>query len=107
MNKFLYYLCSHAVNIMYGWRPVPAWIIAQQAGVTLYAARKELKKLKKSGLADTISVIIDPEVPLPYHGWTITKAAYETQEYKKAWQEEQQICRDIFGKDMFPEESEK
>ena len=43
-------------------------------------------------------------MPIPYHGWTITDKARETEEYKKAWAEEVEICRDVFGKDMFPEE---
>lgn len=106
MNQTLYYLCRHAVDIMDGWRPFPARLIAEETGVSLSTARRNLRKLKAEGYADTIceNMMPDDEQPLPYHGWTITNKARETEEYKRAWEEEKQICRKVFGEHMFPEE---
>ena len=100
MNKILYALCWHCVGIMDGWRPYPARAVAQQAGVSLYAARKELRRLKQEGFVDTICEkpsANDCENMLPYHGWTITPKAYDTEEYVAAANKEAAICADCFG----------
>ena len=55
MDEVLYQLCRHAVGIMDGWHPYPAWAIAKQAGVSLSTARRRLRKLKEKGLARTFS----------------------------------------------------
>lgn len=106
MNETLYTLCRYAVNIMSGWHPVPARLIAQQTGVSISTARRRLRKLKADGYANTICENINPddEPPFPYHGWNITDKARETEEFKKAQKEEIEICRKVFGEDMFPEE---
>lgn len=105
MDKILYYLCRHSVSIMDGWLPYPAWAIAKQAGVSLSTARRKLRKLKQEGLAATFSVSLGEEsdFALPYHGWGVTKKTYQTEEYKKASEEEEKILREVFGTDMFPE----
>lgn len=71
MDKVLYHLCRHAVSIMDGWHPYPAWAIAKQAGVSISTARNRLRKLKQQGLTITFSEAPDPEseFSLPYHGW--------------------------------------
>ena len=100
MNQILYALCRHCVGIMDGWRPFPAWAVAQQADVSLYAARKELKRLKQEGVIDTICEkpsADDCEFALPYHGWTITRKAYDTEEYIAAANKEAEICAECFG----------
>ena len=106
MNDTLYHLCRIRLDIMSGWCPVPARVIAKSTGVSVSTARRRLRKLKEDGLAKTIceNMAADDEMPLPYHGWTITEKARETEEYKKAWAEEVEIRRMVFGKDMFPEE---
>lgn len=81
MNNVLFALCTHSTNIMDGWHPFPAWAVAQCAGVSLYKARKELRKLKEEGLAYTFSAVLDSEEPLPYNGWGITEKARKTEEY--------------------------
>lgn len=104
MDDVLYALCRHAVGIMDGWHPYPAWAIAEQAGVSLSTARRRLRKLKAEGLVMTFSEKADPdsEYSLPYHGWGITDQAKETEEYKKAERREVKICREVFGDNMFP-----
>lgn len=104
MDKVLYCLCRHAVGIMDGWHPFPAWAIAEQAGVSIYTARRKLRKLREQGLTKTFSEAPDPESEFnfPYHGWGITEKAFETEEYKKAWEQEEEILRKVFGNDMFP-----
>lgn len=105
MDDVLYALCRHAVGIMDGWHPCPAWVIAKQEGISLSTARRRLRKLKEEGLAITFSEKADEdsEYSLPYHGWGITDKARETEEYKKAEQEEFSICRKVWGEDMFPD----
>lgn len=107
MDETLYCLCKHAVDIMDGWYPFPARLIAEQTGVSLSTARRRLRKLKSEGYAQTICENLNPsdEPPFPYHGWNITKKAEETEEYKKAYKEEIDLCRRIFGEGMFPEEA--
>lgn len=104
MNDVLYYLCRHAVGVMDGWHPYPAWAIAKQVGVSLSTARRKLRELKKQGLARTFSETPDPEseLTLPYHGWGITDKAYQTEEYQKAWCVEKKILIEVFGVDAFP-----
>lgn len=100
LNKVLYALCRHCVSIMDGWMPFPAWAIAHQAGISLYAARKELRRLRQEGIVDTISAKLpsdDCESTLPYHGWTITHKAYDTDEYIAAANREAEICAKCFG----------
>ncbi len=102
----MYHLCRHAVGIMDGWHPYPAWAIAKQVGVNLSTARRRLRKLKAQGLARTFSEPPDPEseFPLPYHGWGITEKALETEEYRKACEAEENLLREVFGDDAFPDE---
>ena len=103
MDEVLYRLCRHAVGIMDGWHPYPAWAIAQSAKIRLSTARRRLRKLKEQGLARTFSELPDPEseFSLPYHGWGITKKTLETEEYKKACEAEEKILREVFGNDAF------
>ena len=101
MNKTLYALCTHDVNLMCGWHPIPARFIAESTGVSLSTARRRLRELKATGMAKTFceSPDSDCEFPLPYWGWGITDKARETEEYKKAYSEElevrKEICPDI------------
>lgn len=106
MNDVLYHLCRHCVGIMDGWVPYPAWRIAKQCGFSVSTARRRLRKLKEDGYVQSVSelCVSDDELALPYHGWTITDKAKGTPEYQKAWAEEVEICREVFGKEMFPYE---
>lgn len=99
MDEILYHLCRHAVGIMDGWHPYPAWAIAQSAEVSLSTARRRLRKLMAQGLARTFSEPPDPEseFTVPYHGWGITDKVYQTEEYKKACEAEKRILQEVFG----------
>lgn len=107
MDETLFLLCRHAVGIMNGFYPFPAWAVAQQTGVSLSTARRRLRKLKADGYANTTSFLTNWEEtdynPLPYHGWTITKKAEETEEYKNALQFERKLCLEVFEMDIAPQ----
>ena len=45
MNDTLYHLCRICCDIMDGWHPVPARIIAELTGVSVSTARRRLRKL--------------------------------------------------------------
>lgn len=99
MDNTLYYLCKFSLDIMDGDTPIPARIIAEKTGVSVYTARKRLRNLSEQGFSEKICVNISPndEPPFPYHGWAITKKARDTEEYKKAKEEENNLCKKIFG----------
>lgn len=98
MNKTLYALCTHAVNLMDGWHPIPARFIAEYTNVSLSTARRRLRELKEAGLAKTFCEAPDSdcEFALPYWGWGITDKARETEEYKKAYSEELEARKEIW-----------
>lgn len=98
MNETLYALCRHCADVMDGWMPYPARAIAEQTGVSVSTARRRLRKLKEQGYVCVVCENLAPsdEMPKPYHGWTITAKAEETEEYKKAYKEEMEICRSVW-----------
>ena len=101
MSNVLYNLCKANLNIMNGWYPYPARCIAESLNMTVSQVRYQLNKLRKQGLVQVVSMIIDEEEPLPpYRGWQITKEAEKTEEYKKAWEEEREIVKKTFGVDI-------
>lgn len=108
MNQILYLLCRHTLNIIYGWRPYPSTSLSKHCGLSLYRTRKELKKLKDQGLVvSDIQTISDDEGTAIIRGYTITNKAKETEEYKKAHEEEREICIKVFGYDVIGELKEE
>lgn len=104
MNKILYTLCRHNLSIMGGWVPYPSTHLSKHCGLSLYQTRKELKKLKKQGLVvSDMQVISDDEGTTILRGYTITKKAKSTEEYKKAHKEEREICIKVFKMDVIGE----
>lgn len=99
MNIVLYKLCCHCVGIMDGWRPFPSTILSELCGMSLYETRKELKKLKARGLVVSARMTTE-ESNLIMNGYTITPAARETEEYKKAFEEERRLVKECFGFDL-------
>lgn len=99
MNQVLYKLCCHCVGIMDGWRPFPSTILSNVCKMSLYETRKELKKLKARGLVVSAKMRTE-ESNLIMNGYTITPAAMETEEYKKAFEEERRLVKEIYGFDI-------
>lgn len=98
MNKVLYRLCRHCVSIMDGFIPFPSTVLCKLCGLSLYKTRKELKNLKEQGyvVADRYTENTEERTIL-INGYTITDKAKETEEYKKAYQEERELCWEAFG----------
>ena len=101
MNDILYCLCRHCVSIMQGWIPLPSTIISKDLGKSLYRTRKELKRLKEQELVQSVRYCeVGEDRNYLMCGYQITDKAKETQEYKKAWEEEREICKKAFGIDI-------
>jgi hypothetical protein len=91
------------VSIVDGWIPCPSTVVAAICDISLYKARKEIKKLKEEGLVVSNRYIDndeDNERPIIVNGYTITNKAKETAEYKLAFEEERAACMEIFGFDI-------
>lgn len=101
MNDILYQLCRYNVSIFDSWYPFPTRLIAEHLNLTINQARYKLRKLKQSGLVESCCELIgDEERMIPYRGWKITDKAKETEEYKKAWEEERALCKKCFDMDI-------
>ena len=100
-NDVLYHLCRHCVSIVQGWIPLPSTVLSQDINKSLYQTRKELKKLKEQGLILSVRYCeVGEDRNYLMAGYQITDKAKETPEYKKAWEEERQICKEAFGIDI-------
>lgn len=98
LNKVLYHLCLHCVGIMDGYVPLPSTILCKACDLSLYKTRKELKALKEQGyvIADRYAESTE-DGQILINGYTITEKAKETKEYKKAFEVESKIVKDVFG----------
>lgn len=101
MNDVLYHLCRHCVGTMDGWIPYPSTILCKVCNLSLYKTRKELKTLKEKGyvIADRY-VEKTEEGQILINGYTITEKAKETEEFKKAFDEEKQLVKKCFNFDI-------
>lgn len=102
MDEILYALCRHNVSIMDGWHPLPATLIAKQLNISVGKVRYHLRKLKGKGLVASFhdgGMTEDGDLYC-YWGWCVTKKAEETDEYKKAHEEERQLCIKCFDMDI-------
>lgn len=102
MDEILYALCRHNVSIMDGWHPYPATAISKSLDIGVNKVRYHLRKLKKQGLVNSChegGMTEDGEVYC-YWGWEITKNAFDTDEYKKAHEEERKLCKKCFDIDI-------
>lgn len=101
MNNVLFHLCRHCVNIMDGWYPFPSTYLSKICGLSLCKTRKELKALKEAGLVVSDRYcLVGEDRNILVSGYTITEKAKETEEYKKAYAEEADICKKAFGIDI-------
>lgn len=84
---------------MDGWRPYPSTAIAKQMNISVGKVRYMLKKLKEQGLVESFREGGQTEEGQVYcmHGFGITEKAKETEEYKKAFDEEKKLCKKCFG----------
>lgn len=101
MNDVLYHLCRHCVSIMNKGLPFPSTLLCDVCHKSLYQTRKELKKLKEQGYVVAgryTENTEDGQVLL--NGYIITDKAKETEEYKKAFEEERNLCKECFGFDI-------
>lgn len=101
VNIILYHLCRHDVSLMDSWHPYPSTALSKACGLSLYKTRKELKALKANGLVESdIECLCGEEGNWILRGYHITEKAKETKEYKKAFEEEKEICKEIFDIDL-------
>lgn len=101
MNDVLLHLCRHCVSIMGGWFPMPATILCESVGMSLYQTRKELRRLKEQGIVKSVRYCeVTEDGNRLVSGWQTTDKAKDTPEYKMAWAEERGICREAFGIDI-------
>lgn len=100
-NSILYVICRHSVSIMDGWIPFPSTCIAHVTQIDLKTVRKELKRLKKEGLVDSdLYVELDEERPILVRGYIVTEKGKQTEEYREAYEEEREICKQCFHIDI-------
>lgn len=103
MNNVLYHLACASYDIMNGWHPMPSRILAEVCGLTIKETLKELRKLKAQGLAKSFCESFYNEYGEHWQvlwGWTITPKAHETEECKKAWARERELCKKCFDIDI-------
>ena len=102
MNEVLYELCCYCINKNdCSKSPVTSRSVSFRLNLTVSQTRYRLRKLKKLGYVETSSgYVISEDCRLPYYGWTITDKAKETEEYKKAWEEERELCKQYFDMDI-------
>ena len=100
MNDILYYLSKENVRID-GCHPLPSTLLCVDCNLSLYQTRKQLKKLKEMGLVEScIECVVDEEINFIIRGYRLTEKGKKTDEYKKAWDEERQNCKECFGIDI-------
>ena len=102
MNEVLYELCWYYINTNdCSNAPVSSRSVSFRLNLTVSQTRYRLRKLKKLGYVEmTSGFVISEDCHLPYYGWTITDKAKETEEYKKAWEEERDLWKKCFDMDI-------
>lgn len=84
---------------------MPSTCLSQTLGKTLYQTRKKLKLLKEQGLIKSTRYCeVGEDRNYLMCGYQITDKAKSTPEYKKAWEEERRICKEVFGIDIGEQE---
>lgn len=105
MNEVLYQLSRHSVSIVGSQYPVPARLIANSLNLTINQVRYRLRKLKQLDLVESCCEIYRDEYScFPCNGWGLMYKAKETEEYKKAWKEERELCKKCFDIDIGEQE---
>jgi len=102
MNQILFHLCRHCVSVSHGsWFPLPSTVLAKSCEMSLYKTRKALKQLKEQGfvISDRYCEVGEDRNIL-ISGYTITDKAKDTEEYRKAWNEERATIKEIYDMDI-------
>lgn len=101
LNRILLLLCATDVSICGEPNILPSTYLADQLDVTVYAARKELKRLKAEGLvvSDRYCCVTE-DGNFIVAGFCITAKAKQTSEYASAWERERKICKEIWDIDI-------
>jgi hypothetical protein len=83
---------------MDGYVPFPSTVLSKSCNLSLYKTRKELKALKEQGyvVADRYTESTE-DGQILINGYTITEKAKGTEEYKKAFEVERKIVKDVYG----------
>lgn len=103
MNEVLYQLCRYSISIVGSYYPVPAHLIAKH--LTINQVRYRLRKLKQLGFVESCCEIYrDDYSCFPCNGWRLTDKAKETEEYRRAWEEERELCKKCFDMDIGEQE---
>lgn len=102
MREVLYVLCQHDCGLMYGWIPLPSTLIAKSTNLSVGQVRYRLKKLKAQGLVAIGHYGGSTEDGEPYciHGYFITEKAKFTDEFRQAWNEERELCKETLDIDI-------
>ena len=101
MDDVLYHLCRHSVSIIDCYIPFPSTAISEAIGESLYQTRKKLKALKEQGLVESTRYCQVTEYGnYLLSGYEITEKAKSTPEYEMAWNEERELCKEVFGFDI-------
>lgn len=104
MNEILYQICRNDLFLM-DWHPYPSTLISKRVGMSLCKTRKELKKLKEQGLIKSVIYSeVDEEQNYIFRGYESTEKAKSTEEYKKAYLEEEKSRKEIWGTGMAKDE---
>lgn len=93
-------ICKSEVNIMDRGYPIASTFIAEHLNITLYKARKALKTLKEKGLVKSCHCSIYSNLDERYgiaSGYLLTELGKQTEEYKRAEQQEIELIKKIFG----------
>ena len=93
-------LCWHDNDLMSCWVPLPATLIAQQLGISVYQCRKHMRALVEEGLAARThinSVVFSEDSSIPYHGFTLTDKGRKTGIYYYTSLRSARIAAHCFG----------
>lgn len=105
-SSFLFLVCRRWVSVdLHSGNPVSLKYFKtyfSPEGTSMYSIRKAVKRLKELGLifqAHTGGQTEDGKVYC-INGYCLTKKGTQTKECKQAWEEERQICENVFGFDI-------
>lgn len=95
-------ICSHSVDIMNGWMPLPSTFLCTVCNFTLYKTRKILKSLKEQGLivSDRYYDQTEDGNIFCLNGYILTEKGMKTEEYKNEYDKERKIVLESMGFDI-------